>query len=281
MTTKNLQECHYVYKITNLKPTDERKYYIGVRTAPNGTPQDDTKYMGSSKYLKESINELGLEHFSKEILSTWDTREEANLEEYRLHQIYDVASNPEFFNRAVSNGKEFCTHGFVTVKDRRDNKTKNVSKEDFNNFNYYEATTKNLILVKDKKTNKHVKITKEDFVKNKDFYEMHRNNIITVIDIRTGAIVTVSTEDYKKFDYYVNLKAKKIGIFDSNDNIIYTCYGNFKKFCKEKNLLFDALTDSYRNGGYSIYKNITNIGKRRLEKTGREHQIGWYAKLLK
>lgn len=62
---------HYVYKIININPTDSRKYYIGVRTAENGNPQDDLNYWSSSKYLKEAIKELGLENFYKEILSTW------------------------------------------------------------------------------------------------------------------------------------------------------------------------------------------------------------------
>lgn len=61
----------YIYLIKNNKEGHERFgwQYIGQRTIDvDSEPEDDYKYMGSSKLLKKDIKELGLEFFSKEIL---------------------------------------------------------------------------------------------------------------------------------------------------------------------------------------------------------------------
>jgi len=78
--------------ITNTNPTDERKYYIGVRSS-SVKPILDKKYQGSSKDLKLALKEIGHENFVKEILSEWDTRNAANKEEARLHELFDVSEN--------------------------------------------------------------------------------------------------------------------------------------------------------------------------------------------
>ena len=36
-----MKKYHYVYKITNTNPTDERKYYIGIRSSIV-KPEEDT-----------------------------------------------------------------------------------------------------------------------------------------------------------------------------------------------------------------------------------------------
>ena len=96
MQTTN--KIHYVYKITNLKPTDERLYYIGVRSTSKPSAKLDTNYRSSSNYLKAAIKEIGHKNFKKEILSEWKTRKLAIQEEIRLHQLHDVAKNILFYN---------------------------------------------------------------------------------------------------------------------------------------------------------------------------------------
>lgn len=104
-------KIHYVYKITNINPTDERLYYIGVRSTSKSSAELDTTYQSSSKYLKEAIKAIGSNNFKKEILSTWETRKIAVQEEIRLHNKFDVAKNPLFYNKAKQTSTGFDTSG--------------------------------------------------------------------------------------------------------------------------------------------------------------------------
>lgn len=97
----NLYNYHYVYKIINLFPENDERFYIGVHSC-NCKPDKDGDYWGSSKYLNEAIEKQGLVDFSKEILSVWKTREEANAEEERIHREINVMDHSEYYNR--SNG---------------------------------------------------------------------------------------------------------------------------------------------------------------------------------
>ncbi len=100
---------HYVYQITNNNPTDLRKFYIGVRSS-NVSPEMDVDYMSSSVILRECI-QLSPESFSKTILSTWKTREEALLEEIRLHNLYNVSKNEEYYNLVKQTVTKFDSSG--------------------------------------------------------------------------------------------------------------------------------------------------------------------------
>lgn len=94
---------HYVYEITNI--ISGRKY-IGCRSCAVD-PVEDIGYMGSSKYLKEDIDNIGLDKFTKEILSTFGSRSEAIAEEIRLHNHFDVAVNELYYNRSKQTSTKF------------------------------------------------------------------------------------------------------------------------------------------------------------------------------
>lgn len=104
--TKATYTYHYTYLITN---TNTNMKYIGVRSC-NCLPENDS-YMGSSKYLTEDIRQESLANFTKEILSLFETRVEAINEEIRLHNLYDVAKNPEYYNKAKQTSTGFDTTG--------------------------------------------------------------------------------------------------------------------------------------------------------------------------
>ena len=89
---------HYVYLIEkkNALP-NQKKYYIGVRSC-EGLIGDDS-YMGSSKYLTEEVETLGVNQFNKIILKRFNNRMDANLYEIEMHDFFDVANNTLFFNR--------------------------------------------------------------------------------------------------------------------------------------------------------------------------------------
>lgn len=66
-----------VYKITN---EIDGKIYIGAHK----TSKLDDGYMGSGKYLKNAMNKHGEENFTKEILGTFDSKDQMFNEEVHL-----------------------------------------------------------------------------------------------------------------------------------------------------------------------------------------------------
>ena len=68
--------------------------------------------------------------------------------------------------------------------------------------------------------------------------------------------------------------AKIIGIFDSNGNKMFSSHGDFEKVCKENNLPFGVLSNSYKNDGSGIYliKSPRNPENLKFK--------GWYAKVI-
>jgi hypothetical protein len=94
----NILMNHYVYLIEKKNAlSNQEKYYIGVRSCEGLIADDD--YMGSSKYLTEEVNKLSKQSFNKIILKRFDNRLDANLYEIQMHEEFDVANNPIFFNR--------------------------------------------------------------------------------------------------------------------------------------------------------------------------------------
>lgn len=65
------------YKITN---TITGKYYFGSHKTDN--PYDE--YMGSGKWVRDSIEKYGLENHRKDILGIFETRKESTDLEHRL-----------------------------------------------------------------------------------------------------------------------------------------------------------------------------------------------------
>lgn len=95
---------HYVYLLTD----DAESNYIGVRSC-KCLIQDDTKYWGSSKYIPDNVRET----HNKIILGRFDTRVEAVEKEIFYHNLFDVARNPQFINRAKQTSTGFDTSGIT------------------------------------------------------------------------------------------------------------------------------------------------------------------------
>lgn len=94
---------HYVYQITC--PTTNMSY-IGVRTS-KCLPEYDIHYWGSSKHLPIDVKFTHV----KTVLAIFFTRKDAVSYEIYLHALYDVATNPMFYNKAKQTSTGFDTTG--------------------------------------------------------------------------------------------------------------------------------------------------------------------------
>jgi len=89
---------HYLYRITN---NESRKTYIGVRSCECLPEQDP--YMGSGKYIKRAIKVHGISSFTKDILTTFPNRTQA--EEYeRLVVDEAFVTRADTYNIAIGGG---------------------------------------------------------------------------------------------------------------------------------------------------------------------------------
>ena len=93
---------HYTYML--IDPITDMKY-IGVRSCE--CPIDEDTYMGSSHKMTTEEKERS----DKMIIKTFDTREAAMQHEIELHDKYDVAVNPKFYNQAKATSTGFTMQG--------------------------------------------------------------------------------------------------------------------------------------------------------------------------
>lgn len=100
---------HYTYLI---KDKHSNMKYIGVRSS-KCHPKDDTDYWGSSRHLPTDVKYT----HKKRVLSVFKTRLEAINHEIQLHNKYDVASSPSFYNKAKQTSTGFDTSGTTLTKE--------------------------------------------------------------------------------------------------------------------------------------------------------------------
>ena len=74
-----------------------------------------------------------------------------------------------------------------------------------------------------------------------------------------------------------NPRAKHILIFNNDSVLQYNCEGCFVKTCKENNLPYNKLTESYKMNGERLYSNLDIKSERILLKNGKIKYKGWYA----
>lgn len=212
------EKYHYVYQITE---KSSNKKYIGVRTS-EVSPEFDLGifYFSSSSdmdFIKNQRNKP--QDYIYEVLSIFDNRECANLEEERLHEINQVDSNPEYINRRKANGS-FYNHDKVVVKDSEGN----IFITDKNNPKYlngeYVSFVKDMVAVKDSCGN--------NFIVNRTDPRYISGELIGVC---TGKTVVVDERNQK---YFV----------DKNDHRIQS--GEFKHMNHGKVVVKDKNNSTYQ-----------------------------------
>ena len=141
--------------------------YIGVRSC-SCLPENDSDYMSSSNILIEAMQETP-EAFTKTIIDTFPTREIANANEQWLHETYDVARNPEFYNLCIA-PKKFNMCGRTHSKEAR--KKQSIVKMGSNNPNYGKSLSED-----HKKKLSESKKGEKNCWYGKSFSEEHRKNM--------------------------------------------------------------------------------------------------------
>lgn len=98
------EKLYYTYEIFD--PVLQKKY-IGSRTKGVANPYADN-YWGSSRL--PNWKEI-TQRSRKRILAVFFTKEEALQHEIELHNFFNVAANPDFFNKAKQTSTGFNTSG--------------------------------------------------------------------------------------------------------------------------------------------------------------------------
>jgi predicted RNA-binding protein len=101
---------YYVYRLTCQHSDSPEKYYYGVRKS-RLHPSLDTRYWSSSRYIAAARKYFEDEWFTKKIVSHYVTALEVYAKEIRLHQSFDVKTDPWLFNRAKQTTSKFSRAG--------------------------------------------------------------------------------------------------------------------------------------------------------------------------
>lgn len=112
------KKYHYTYWITNTK---HQKHYIDVRSSKNNPSKDlGLKYFSSS--LDEDFMEDQKDNpqdYEYLVIGVFTSRKIASLNEVELHNTYDVAINPRFYNRSKSTSTGFDRSGTIVTEETR------------------------------------------------------------------------------------------------------------------------------------------------------------------
>lgn len=281
---------HYTYFITNIHPVDERKYYIGSRSC-KCDPVNDVKYMSSSKDLKEEITKYGIQNFKKEILNVFETRDLALFDEIKLHIDFDVDINPNFYNKAKQTSHGFNGSNRIYCFDKELGYQKTITKDEYhsNKEKYvWILQREGKVSVRNIKTGENLLVSKEEFDKSDDFVGVVIGTV-TAKNTKTGELRRIPKDLFDISDEWISpisektgensINAKNIQIYDANDILMFDCYGNFSKICKENKLPQQALYRSYHNFGEKIYQDLDQRSITKLKNKNFYQYKGWYALL--
>jgi len=215
---------HYVYRITNKKPFDDRLYYIGKHS---GKVSDiGYTYFTSgkiSKMFKDSPND-----FDIKIIGKFDTPEEALTYEGKIHHKLNVEDNPLFYNEQnqTLSGKLDRT-GRVTVIKIDTGERMTISCELFhNNKDIYRYLDINRVTAKSS-NGEYFNVDKDEFQLNSDLKGVNAD-VVHVKD-KEGRPITIPTSEYHKNKDKYTYNLQKLYAKDTEGNIVHVSYEEFQK----------------------------------------------------
>lgn len=144
-SSTNIYTYHYTYQITNIKL---QRHYIGVRSSKIHPFKDIGVVYFSSSIDKDFIANQKQNPYDYEykILGLFASRRYAMQHEIELHETYDVARNPRFFNRA----RQTCT-GFDWVGHFHTEEYKKKMSEFMKGKSFSEETLKKMSIAASKR----------------------------------------------------------------------------------------------------------------------------------
>lgn len=165
---------HYLYKITN---DFDDCFYYGVHSTKNL----EDNYMGSGLRLWNAYRAHGIEHFSKEILEFFETREAVLLREKEVVTI-ELVKDPNCYNLVLGGGNCEPT-GCVIARFKGTEKWFSIPCDEYwENKDLYETATTGKVLCKEKNTGKVLMVHREEFDNNRELYQHFAESKILVQD---------------------------------------------------------------------------------------------------
>ena len=257
--SQDKNKYNYVYQITEISTGMK---YIGSRGTKSNNPLKDLrKYKSSTKdscfELNQKLNPL---NYHYEILSYHATRDEATLEESRLHFLYDVKSNSKYYNRSNQTANGFCTEGYTTVYNGISNIFVSVYSVE---RQIYPHINKDKIVVYSCSLKHHVQIYASEY-NNKDYITPFHNKIPVKYN---GYNILIDKDDirYKNTLFHVNCGMVRV-VIDGEVKVI--------------------TTDEYKNGTYQFINQnkvcVKNADGKwvQLDRDSNEYRAGNFTKML-
>lgn len=165
---------HYLYKITN---DFDDCFYYGVHSTKNL----EDNYMGSGLRLWNAYRAHGIEHFSKEILEFFETREAVLLREKEVVTI-ELVKDPKCYNLVLGGGNCEPT-GCVTARFKGTEKWLTIPCEEYwENKDLYETSGSGKVLCKEKSTGEFKLVDSEEYHLNRKLYVHQYDGKILSVD---------------------------------------------------------------------------------------------------
>lgn len=297
LTKEEMNEYHYVYRITNIKLN---KHYYGSRTGKGFrygfTLLDDLKHYQSSshdKHFKQHQKDNIHEYKYKIIKISKDKNECLDLE-ITLHNKFNVAINTNFYNKSKQTVRGFNTSGTRLSKEHKE-KIKNAlnnktDEEKLERSNKQKNYVKSRTIEQENQRKLKEKITKSN--KTKEENEITSMKMKSAIANRCPKVEArrkqkaketnngKSKEEIDKINKARSIansnkppRAKIFVIYDNNDNIVNTIHGDLKGVCELYNYPYGALRRSLKENN-KLYQ--TSKGIMMAKKSGNIKFQGWY-----
>lgn len=244
--------CYKIYKFTN---KINGKAYIGVTNREFEVRKcEHVSFSIKNPKFKfhRAIKKYGINNFKEEILiSGIITKLEANNLEIKFIKEYDTYKNGYNMTQGGGNRGDFKHSDVSKEKMKKAHLGKKLS---------YEHKQKIGLTSKGRKLSLSHKLN------------LVKSRIGMKHSVQTK--IKISKILKNKLSYDKNPSAIRVNIYNSTDELKFTCNGNFEYVCKENNLPTKALRKSYYNNGKPIYTGRT-IKKEVLIRN--KDFIKWYA----